>query len=253
MEKRRDPYPCLVIENLSKDFGGLRAVDSVTLTVSPGERYVLIGPNGAGKTTLFNLLSGEYKASGGKIVYFGKDVTGLPPYKRAALGIARTFQITNLFPNLTVLDNLLLGCQALHRAKFVMFRFLSSYGAFLQKSMDLLKEGGLWDKREELIKNLSHGDQRQIEVLLALTGESRLLLLDEPTAGLSQAETQSLLLLIKRLDPSLTILMIEHDMDVAFAFAERIAVLHQGKLLVDGVKEDIKSNQIVQQIYLGEG
>lgn len=119
--------------------------------------------------------------------------------------------------------------------------------------MDLLKEGGLWDKREELIKNLSHGDQRQIEVLLALTGESRLLLLDEPTAGLSQAETQSLLLLIKRLDPSLTILMIEHDMDVAFAFAERIAVLHQGKLLVDGVKEDIKSNQIVQQIYLGEG
>ncbi len=240
-----------MIENVAKDFGGLRAVDGVSLAIYPGERYVLIGPNGAGKTTLFNLLSGDYNVSAGKIVYFGRDVTQLPPYRRAALGIARTFQITNLFPRLTVSENLLLGCQALHRAKFVMFRFLSSYRGFLQKSEHLLKEGGLWEKRDELVKDLSHGDQRQLEVLLALTGESRLLLLDEPTAGLSQAETQSLLLLMKRLDPSLTILMIEHDMDVAFAFAERIAVLHQGKLLVEGVKEEIKRNQTVQEIYLG--
>jgi branched-chain amino acid transport system ATP-binding protein len=253
MEKRTGLYPCLSLENLSKDFGGLRAVNSVNLTVSPGERFVLIGPNGAGKTTLFNLLSGELQVSEGRVVYFGKDITGLPPYKRAALGIARTFQITNLFPNLTVLDNLLLGCQALERTKFVMFRYQSSYRALMEKSMNLLKEGELWDKRNELVKHLSHGDKRQIEVLLALTGESRLLLLDEPTAGLSQAETKSLSLLIRRLDPAMTIVLIEHDMDVAFGFAERIAVLHQWRLLAEGTKEQIKSSPIVQQIYLGEG
>jgi len=243
--------PCLVLENLSKDFGGLRAVDEIDLTVEPGERRALIGPNGAGKTTLFNLVSGVYPASKGRILYFEKDVTGLPSYRRAALGIARTYQITNLFQNLTVSENILMACQALVRTKFVMFRRLSSYRHLMDRRNDLLKEFDLWEKRNELVKNLSHGDQRQIEVSLALAEKPRLLLLDEPAAGLSSAETSALTLLLKKLDPSITILLIEHDMDVAFEFAEKLTVLHQGKFLAEGTKEEIKNNPTVQEIYLG--
>jgi len=253
MEKKREPLPCLVLENVSKNFGGLTAVQSVNLVVRPGERYVLIGPNGAGKTTLFNLISGEFQLNDGKIVYFGKDISRLPTYRRGAMGLARTFQITNLFPNLTVLESVLLACQALERTKFVMFRRISSYGRLAQKAMDLLKEGGVWEKRDELIKHLSYGDQRQIEVLLALAGKPRLLLLDEPAAGLSQAETQALLLFLRKLDVSITVVMIEHDMDLAFSFAQRIAVLHQGRLLAEGPSEEIKRNAVVQQVYLGAG
>ena len=247
----KDSVPCLVLEKLSKDFGGLRAVDEINLTVEPGERRVLMGPNGAGKTTLFNLISGVYPASGGRILYFEKDVTGLPSYRRAALGIARTYQITNLFQNLTVSENILMACQALVRTKFVMFRRLSSYRHLMDRRNDLLKEFDLWKKRDELVKNLSHGDQRQIEVSLALAEKPRLLLLDEPAAGLSSAETSALTLLLKKLDPSITILLIEHDMDVAFEFAEKLTVLHQGKFLAEGTKEEIKNNATVQEIYLG--
>jgi branched-chain amino acid transport system ATP-binding protein len=243
--------PCLILENLSKDFGGLRAVDEINLTVDPGERRALIGPNGAGKTTLFNLISGVYPASEGKIIYFEKDVTGLPSYRRAALGIARTYQITNLFPNLTVSENLLMACQALERTKFVMFRPISSYHGLIDRCNNLLKKFDLWGKRNELVKNLSHGDQRQIEVALALAEQPRLLLLDEPAAGLSSAETHALTVLLKKLDPNITILLIEHDMDVAFEFAEKITVLYQGKFLAEGTKEEIKNNPTVQEIYLG--
>ena len=253
VETRETPesVPCLVLQNVSKDFGGLRAVDGINLTVEPGERRALIGPNGAGKTTLFNLISGEFPVSQGRIVHFGRDVTGMPSYKRAALGIARTFQITNLFPNLPVSENILLACQALERTKFVMFRPLSSYRRVMDRCNSLLKEFDLWGKRNELVKNLSHGDQRQIEVALALAGQPRLLLLDEPSAGLSSAETHALTLLLEKLDLSITILLIEHDMDVAFDFAEKITVLYQGRFLAEGTKEEIKSNSTVQQIYLG--
>jgi branched-chain amino acid transport system ATP-binding protein len=247
----RDSSPCLVLENLSKDFGALRAVDRINLTVQAGERRCLIGPNGAGKTTLFNLISGEFPPTEGRIFHFGKDVTRLPPYRRTALGIARTFQITNLFPNLSVSENLLLACQALERTKFIMYRPLSSYRHLADRLVALLKQFDLWEKRNELVKNLSHGDQRQIEVALSLAGQPHLLLLDEPTAGLSSAETHTLTLMLKQLDPSITILLIEHDMDVAFEFAERITVLSQGGSLAEGTKEEIKSNPTVQQIYLG--
>jgi len=253
VETRETPesVPCLVLQNVSKDFGGLRAVDGINLTVEPGERRALIGPNGAGKTTLFNLISGEFPVSQGRIVHFGRDVTGMPSYKRAALGIARTFQITNLFPNLPVSENILLACQALERTKFVMFRPLSSYRRVMDRCNSLLKEFDLWGKRNELVKNLSHGDQRQIEVALALAGQPRLLLLDEPSAGLSSAETHALTLLLEKLDLSITILLIEHDMDVAFDFAEKITVLYQGRFLAEGTKEEIKRNATVQEIYLG--
>jgi len=243
--------PCLVVDNLSKDFGGLRAVAGIDLKIEPGERRVLMGPNGAGKTTLFNLISGIYPASEGRILYFEKDITQLPSYRRAALGIARTYQITNLFPNLTVTENILMSCQALERTKFVMFRTISSYRHLVDRCHQLLKEFDLWEKRNELIKNLSHGDQRQIEVAMALAEKPRLLLLDEPAAGLSSAETHGLTLLLKKLDPSITILLIEHDLDVAFEFAEKITVLYQGKFLTEGTKEEIKNNATVQEIYLG--
>ena len=243
--------PCLVVENLSKDFGGLRAVDGVNLTIEPGERRVLMGPNGAGKTTLFNMISGVYPASSGKILYFGKDITVLPPYRRAELGMARTYQITNLFSKLTVSENILMACQALERTKFVMFRPVYSYRRLTERCDEILKEFDLWEKRNALIKNLSHGDQRQIEVALALSERPKLLLLDEPAAGLSSAETHALSALLKRLDRKITILLIEHDMDVAFEFAEKITVLYQGKFLLEGPKEEIRNNPTVQEIYLG--
>jgi branched-chain amino acid transport system ATP-binding protein len=243
--------PCLVVENLSKDFGGLRAVDGVNLTVEQGERRVLMGPNGAGKTTFFNMISGVYPVSSGRISFFGRDITQLPSYRRAELGMARTYQITNLFPKLTVAENILMACQALERTKFVMFRPLFSYRRIIDRCNELLKKFDLWEKRDTLIKNLSHGNQRQIEVAMALAESPRLLLLDEPAAGLSSAETHALTLLLKKLDPNITILLIEHDMDVAFEFAEKITVLYQGKFLIEGPKEEIRNNRTVQEIYLG--
>jgi branched-chain amino acid transport system ATP-binding protein len=251
MRENRGAVPCLVVENLTKDFAGLRAVNGIHLTIEAGERRVLMGPNGAGKTTLFNMISGIYPASAGRILFFGEEITHLPSYRRAALGMARTYQITNLFPKLTVAENILMACQALERTKYVMFRRLSSYRRLTDKGDDLLHSFDLWEKRNEPVKNLSHGDQRQIEVALALAEKPRLLLLDEPAAGLSSAETLALTLLLKKLDPSITILLIEHDMDVAFEFAEKITVLYQGKFLTEGTKEEIKNNPTVQEIYLG--
>jgi len=243
--------PCLVLEEVTKNFGGLTAVDHVSLEVMPGERRGIIGPNGAGKTTLFNLICGDLPVSHGKIVHLGRDVTRIPPYKRTALGIARTFQITNLFPNLTVLHNLLLAAQGLEKTKYIMYSPISSYKHLYKKSKELGEEVGLWEKRDVLIKNLSHGEQRQIEACLALIGQPGLLLLDEPTAGLSPAETLSFTKMLKKINPDVTILLIEHDMDVAFELAENIAVLHQGSLIATGTKEEIKANTTVQEIYLG--
>ena len=243
--------PCLVLEDLSIEFGGLRAVDGINLTVAQGERRVLMGPNGAGKTTLFNLISGIYPPSAGRIFFFDKDISRTPIYRRAAMGIARTYQVTNLFRCLTVAENILMACQALERAKFVMFRPLSSYRCHMDRCDDILKEFDLWDTRNEPVKNLSHGDQRRIEVAMALAEQPKLLLLDEPAAGLSSGETKDLTLLLKKLDPSITILLIEHDLDVAFEFAEKITVLYQGKFLTEGTKEEIRNNATVHEIYLG--
>jgi len=243
--------PCLVLKDLSIDFGGLRAVENVNLTVCRGERRVLMGPNGAGKTTLFNLISGIYPPSAGRIFYFEKDISRYPIYRRAAMGIARTYQVTNLFRCLTVAENILMACQALERTKFVMFRPLSSYRSISKRCDQILQEFDLWDSRNEQVKNLSHGDQRRIEVAMALAEKPKLLLLDEPAAGLSSAETKELSRLLRTLDPSITILLIEHDLDVAFEFAEKITVLYHGKLLTEGTKEEIRSNAVVNEIYLG--
>ncbi len=243
--------PCLVLEDLTKEFGGLTAVDHVNLEIKAGERHGIIGPNGAGKTTLFNLICGDLTPTTGKVIHFGSDVTPLPTHQRIALGISRTFQINKLFPKLSVLQNVLLAAQGLEKTKYVMYRPISSYTHLLEKSEKILREFEMWDKRDEIIENLSYGEQRQIEICLALIEKPRLLLLDEPTAGLSRAETSTFLVSLNKLDPTISILLIEHDMDVAFELVENITVLQFGGLVVSGHKEEIKANKKVQEIYLG--
>jgi branched-chain amino acid transport system ATP-binding protein len=241
----------LALEAVSRHFGGLKAVDAVHLVVRPGERHAVIGPNGAGKTTLFNLISGELPATAGRVMLFGEDVTTLPPHRRAARGIARTFQITKLFPNLTVLENMLLACEALDRRKLVMYRPLTSCHDLVRRAKAVLSDFGLASFEEALARNLSYGDQRKLEVALSMAGQPRLLLLDEPMAGLSAGESRSMQAILHGLDPSIAVLLIEHDMDIAFAFAERITVLHQGRVLTAGHKDQISADASVQQIYLG--
>jgi len=247
------PPPALALEDVSRQFGGLQAVDGVSLTVGSGERHALIGPNGAGKTTLFNLISGELPPSAGRIALFGADVTRLPPHRRAALGIARTFQITKLFPGLTVLENVLLACEALDARKLVMHRAVASFSDLRERAAGVVERFGLADLAGQRARNLSYGDQRKLEVALSMAGQPRLLLLDEPMAGLSAAESRSMHDVLERLDRSMTVLLIEHDMDIAFAFAERITVLHQGRVLVQGPRDAVSANRAVQDIYLGSG
>ena len=243
--------PCLQLERVSRHFGGLKAVEDVTLTVAPGARHAVIGPNGAGKTTLFNIISGEFPPSSGSITLNGQNITKLTPHQRAALGIARTFQITRLFQELTVIENTLLACSALDRRKFTMFRPLSGYSEFTQRATRLLDQFELSNVRDEQARHISYGAQRRLDVALALAGHPRLLLLDEPMAGLSSPERVAMRGLLEQLDPSIAVLLIEHDMDVAFSFAARVTVLHQGKVLADGSREDVSANDLVQQAYLG--
>jgi branched-chain amino acid transport system ATP-binding protein len=228
-------------------------VREVTLEVFPGERKAIIGPNGAGKTTLFNLITGVLPPSSGEIVLFGRDVTRWPSHQRTALGMARTFQITSLFPKLTVLDNVLLAVAGVGHTKLVMWKSLFSYKNMIEKARGLLETAGYWDRRDVEVRNLSHGEQRQIEVVLGLASEPKLLLLDEPAAGLSSGESREMAEFLKRLDPALAILLIEHDMDVVFDVVSHISVLHFGAIVEQGRNEEIRGSERVQQIYLGTG
>lgn len=241
----------LELEGLGRRFGGVEAVRDVTLSVPRGARGAIIGPNGAGKTTLFNVITGELAPSAGRIRLFGQDVTGLPAHRRAAMGLARTFQITNLFRSLTVEENVLLAVQALTPTRYVMYRPLGRYAGMRDRVRFLLERAGLWEKRQIPVRTLSYGEQRQMEVMLALAGEPRLLLLDEPAAGLSPGERLEMARFIKGLDRELTLLLIEHDMDVAFEVAETVAVLHFGRKVAEGSKESVRADPAVQEIYLG--
>jgi branched-chain amino acid transport system ATP-binding protein len=228
-------------------------VRGVTLTVMPGQRKAIIGPNGAGKTTLFNLITGILPASSGQVVLFGQDVTKWPSHRRTALGMARTFQVTSLFPRLTVLDNVLLAIEGLRPTKFVMWRFLSSYHDVYEKAHGLLERAGFLDRKDTEVRYLSHGEQRQLEIVLGLASDPKILLLDEPAAGLSSGESSEMIRFLAQLDRSLAILLIEHDMDVVFDVAEHISVLHFGEVLEAGPAEQIRRSEKVQQIYLGTG
>jgi len=241
----------LTLDGVSKHFGGLRAVDGVALAVRPGERRALIGPNGAGKTTLFNLISGALPVSSGRITLFGRDVTSAPAHHRAAQGLARTFQITNLFPDLTVLDNTQLAVQAHTAHRFSMLRPVRTFADLQGRARAILDSVGLASVAGAMVRNLSHGEQRQLEIALALAGRPRVLLLDEPTAGLSPAESRLMAGLLARLDPAITVLMIEHDMDIALELSPHVTVLHYGSVIADGSRDEVRADPQVREIYLG--
>ena len=252
-EAQLNGVPALELTALSKSFGGLQATRDVTLRVMPGDRKAIIGPNGAGKTTLFNLITGIFPATSGQVLLFGHDVTKWPSHRRTALGMARTFQVTSLFPKLTVLDNVLLAIEGLRSTKFVMWRFLSSYREVYDKAYRLLDAAGFLARKDVEVRNLSHGEQRQLEIVLGLASEPKLLLLDEPAAGLSSGESAEMAKFLMKLDPNLAILLIEHDMDVVFDVASQISVLHFGEILETGTPQQIHDSTRVQEIYLGTG
>jgi branched-chain amino acid transport system ATP-binding protein len=239
----------LAVNRLSKRFGGVDAVVDVSLAVETGERRVLIGPNGAGKTTLFHCIAGTQLPSAGVVTLFGSDITRLPPYARARAGLARTFQITNLFPTLTVEENVLLAVAAAEKVGLI--RPMRAYRALYERASRLLEQWGLAEKPQRQVRHLSYGEQRQLELALALAGAPRLLLLDEPTAGLSASETARVVAMVRSLPREITVLMIEHDMDVAFELADRITVLHQGRIIAEGDRQAIRANPQVAEIYLG--
>jgi branched-chain amino acid transport system ATP-binding protein len=236
---------------VSRSFGGVQALTDVSFSVEPGERRLIIGPNGAGKTTLFNMVSGAHAVSAGKIILFGTDITELPSYERARMGLARTFQITNLFPHLTVLENVLLALQAADGTAFSLLRRMRGNHQLFMRAEQLLEQWGLSGIADQLAKEISYGEQRQIDLILAMATQPKILLLDEPTAGLSAAEVVRVVGMIRSLPREMTILMIEHDMDVAFGLADRITVMHQGRTLAEGDSEAIRRNAQVSEIYLG--
>jgi branched-chain amino acid transport system ATP-binding protein len=248
-----DQVPVLELKGLSKSFGGLHAVRDVTFSVMAGARKAIIGPNGAGKTTLFNLITGTFPASSGQVFLFGRDVTSWPSHRRTAMGMARTFQITSLFPGLTVLENVLLAIEGTRPTKFVMWRFQTSYRDLQEKALRLLEQANFLDRREVEVRYLSHGEQRQLEIVLGLASDPRVLLLDEPAAGLSSGESAEMVKFLLGLDPHLAILLIEHDMDVVFDVADEISVLHFGQILETGTPEAVHNSPRVQEIYLGAG
>jgi branched-chain amino acid transport system ATP-binding protein len=248
-----DRTPVLELKSLSKTFGGLQAVRGVSLKIMPGDRKAIIGPNGAGKTTLFNLISGIFPATSGQVLLFGRDVTHWPSHRRAALGMARTFQVTSLFPKLTVLDNVLLAIKGRRASKFVMWRFLSSYSDIYDKAYELLQRAVFFDRKDVEVRRLSHGEQRQLEIVLGLAGDPHILLLDEPAAGLSSGESAEMARFLRGLDPQLAILLIEHDMDIVFKVSDDISVLHFGEVLESGPAKRIRASAKVQEIYLGTG
>lgn len=243
----------LAVEQVYRNFGGLMAVNGVSLSVSPGERRAIIGPNGAGKTTLFNLISGWLPPSQGRILLGGEDVAGLPPFRLARKGVARTFQRNNLFLGLTVFENIRLAIQHCSGISHQPFRPVRAFPEVVRETETLLHQFGLTDRAAHLARSLSYGEQRQLEVAIAMATQPRVLLLDEPTSGMSPAETAQMSALIAQMPRDLTLLIIEHDMDVVFSLADKITVLHYGEVIAEGIPEQIKADARVQEVYLGEG
>ncbi|MGI8563152.1 MAG: ABC transporter ATP-binding protein [Candidatus Dormibacter sp.] len=243
----------LRLAGVSRRFGGVTAVSQVTLDVAPGARHGIIGPNGAGKTTLFNVISGELGASEGRIDLFGKDITKLSPRHRVEMGLGRTYQITRTFGTLTVRENLTLAVNGLKKAKFSMLRSWKSYQAQADDVQELAERFDLKDRLNNLASDLSHGELRQLEVALAIALKPSLLLLDEPGAGLSPGERVGMRALLKGLPQDLTLVMIEHDMELVRDVVESIHVLHFGKVVAAGKTASIQSDERVREIYLGSG
>ncbi len=246
-----DARPALAADHLCRRFRGVAAVDDVSLRIAPGDRFGIIGPNGAGKTTLFNLLSGELRPSSGRVALFGQDITAMRPYRRVALGLGRTFQITRVFSDLTVLENLTLALHGLSRTKLSLLRPWRSYRGVTAEAAEFAARFGLAGRLGAIASELSHGEVRELEVLLALALKPRVLLLDEPAAGLSPAERVDIQALLRSLPPELTLVMVEHDMDVLRVVVDSAAVLHLGALVAQGTMREIQNDERVRELYLG--
>ena len=244
----------LEVLGIGKNFGRLAAVRDVSLRVAQGELRAVIGPNGAGKTTFFNLISGMFPPSAGRVVFDGRDVTAISAHARVALGMARTFQITEIFPELSVIENVRIGAEVAAGYRLRPWISRSEKAEVERRIEEMLTLTGLFSKADRLVGELAHGDQRAAEIAMALALRPRLLLLDEPTAGMGDQETYEITQLIRRLhrDGKLTIVLIEHDMRVVFHLADRITVLDQGKLLAEGTTQEIAVNEAVQAAYLGK-
>ncbi len=241
----------LEVDRLTQSYGGLSVLVEISFSLWAGEKVAIIGPNGAGKTTLFNVLSGYVSPSAGQIRFGGRDITRMPTEVRASLGLARSFQISSLLPRLSVLTNVLLAIQGIQPTRYHMLRPMTAYRDNLTKARELLELVGLWEKRESLIITLGHGEQRQMEIILALASKPRLLLLDEPSAGLTGGESDKLVDMLHGLVADTTVLLTAHDTDLVFELADRVMVLYYGKIIAQGTPEEIQNDPKVREIYLG--
>lgn len=241
----------LKVERLRKNFGGIAALVDVTLEVASGERRAIIGPNGAGKSTLFNLIAGEFPPTSGRVYFDSRDITDLPVHVRANLGLGHTFQRNNLFLGLSVFENARLAVQHRRGVARQLFRDARRFDAIARETEAVLSRVGLIEQRDQIVGTLAYGQQRALEVALALAIEPQVMLFDEPTAGMSPAETAEMVQLIESLPRSLTMLIVEHDMDVVFSLADRITVLHYGEVIAEGAPVEVRANAMVQEIYLG--
>ena len=243
----------LRLDRVTRRYGGVHAVEEVSLEVARGERHAIIGPNGAGKTTLFKLVSRLEPVSAGRIELFGRDITRLPPHSVARLGLGRTYQITQLFSQLRVIENVMLAAFGLRSTKFRMLRSAIREKEIVEKAEETLERVGLAGLGNKVAAELGHGQQRQLEVGLALAADPKLLLLDEPAAGLSGSDRGRIRDLVSGLPQEITVLLIEHDMELALGLADRVSCLHNGTCIAEGTPDEIKANQQVQDIYLGRG
>jgi branched-chain amino acid transport system ATP-binding protein len=244
----------LETRDLRREFGALVAVDDMNVEVEQGSLHSIIGPNGAGKTTFFNVVSGTLPATSGRVVYKGEDITDLPVHKTIHRGIGRSFQITNIFPNLTVHENVRLACQAMGTDSFTLFRSHRRFRAYLERADQVLELVGLTDRAEALARTLPHGDQRKLELGMILAPDPEVLMLDEPTAGMAAEQVPQLMELIQSIQEagSKTVILVEHNMNVVMRVSDRITVMHQGAKLAEGSPAEIAANDEVRTAYLGE-
>lgn len=242
----------LQVKDLYKDFSGLQVLRGVHFTVKAHERHAIIGPNGAGKTTLFNIISGKYTPSSGSILFKRREVSGLSPYALNHLGMCRSFQITNLFQNLTVFENVSAGVRSRAKLRYHLFKTLNRQSRIIEKTEEIIDQVGLSAVKERPAHELSYGQQRALEIGIALSTEPELLLLDEPTAGMTREETEEMVKLMKSVTENRTLMIIEHDMEVVFSLADTITVLHNGTILATGKPEVIRNDIRVKDAYLGE-
>ncbi len=241
----------LQINSVDKDFSGLQVLLGINLAVGHGERHAIIGPNGAGKSTLFNVITGKHRVSNGQILFKDQDITNWPPHKVSRVGLARSFQVTNIFPNMTVYENIRNVIVSKKRMRFNMFTSLGSIEDLDAETRAVLETIGLETSSDTPAGELAYGHQRALEIGLALAMDPELILLDEPTAGMTTEETRDAVKLIERITVGKTLIIIEHDMDVVFSISDRISVLYYGKILATGTAEEIKESQEVKKAYLG--